>query len=82
MSAEVKTIAVRVTPKASHNRIEAVTEDGEGPDYRVYVTAAPDKGKANKAVIALLAKELGVAKSTLTIVRGETSRDKLVEIRT
>ncbi|MGB4058546.1 MAG: DUF167 domain-containing protein [Alphaproteobacteria bacterium] len=44
------------------------------------VTAAPDKGKANKALIELLAEYLGVAKSTITIVRGETDRLKTLEI--
>ncbi|MBU1083569.1 MAG: DUF167 domain-containing protein, partial [Candidatus Omnitrophica bacterium] len=47
---------------------------------RVYVNAAPDKGKANKAVIALLAEEYGVRKKDVIIVKGKTSRKKLIEI--
>ncbi|WP_243444750.1 DUF167 domain-containing protein [Sphingosinicella humi] len=69
------TLAVRVTPKASAERIVV-----EGGAVRVYVTAPPDKGKANKAVIALVAKALGIPKSAVELVRGETSRDKLLKI--
>lgn len=68
-------LAVRVTPKASANRIEA-----EGGTLRVRVTAPPDKGKANKAVIELVAKALGVPRSAVEIVRGETGREKLLRI--
>jgi uncharacterized protein len=63
--------SVRVTPNASRNAI--TTEDGA---IRVYVTTIPEDGKATAAVIKLLAKSLGVAKSRLTLIRGTTSRDK------
>jgi uncharacterized protein len=63
--------SVRVTPSASRNAI--TTEDGA---IRVYVTTIPEDGKATAAVIKLLAKSLGVAKSRLTLIRGTTSRDK------
>ena len=65
-------IAVRVTPKASRERI--LEEDGV---LRVYVTVVPEDGKANAAVQAALAKAMGLAKSRLTLVRGQTSRDHL-----
>lgn len=68
-------IAVRVTPKASRNRISL--EEGQ---VRVYVTTAPEGGKANAAVQKLLAKSMGIAKSRLTLVRGQTSRDKLFRV--
>lgn len=68
-------IAVRVTPKASRN---AVVE-AEGA-IRVYVTVAPEGGKANAAVAKLLARALGLAKSRLVLVRGDTARDKLFRI--
>ncbi|NDV02189.1 DUF167 domain-containing protein [Pseudoroseicyclus tamaricis] len=67
-------IAVRVTPKASRARIEP------GEPLRVYVTVAPEGGKANAAVRKLLAKALGLATSRLRLVRGETSREKLFEV--
>ena len=71
-------IALRVTPKASRNAV--VPADAPGDPVRVYVTTAPEGGKANAAVLKQLAKALGVPKSRLKIVQGETGRDKLVEI--
>ena len=43
---------------------------------RVAVTAAPEKGKANRAIIELLSRSLGVAKSSIELVSGETSPEK------
>ncbi|OUD08851.1 hypothetical protein BVC71_09005 [Marivivens niveibacter] len=68
-------IALRVTPKASRDRITV-----EGDQIRVYVTAVPENGKANAAVVKLLAKALGVPKSRLTVLKGVTSRDKVIQI--
>jgi uncharacterized protein YggU (UPF0235/DUF167 family) len=68
-------IAVRVTPKAAANRI--AVEDGA---IRVYVTTVPEDGKATAAVVKLLAKAMGVAKSRLTLVRGATARDKVFRV--
>lgn len=68
-------LAVRVTPKAATERIAV-----EGGAVRVWVAAPPDKGKANKATIAAVAQALGVPKSAVTLVRGETSRQKLLRI--
>ena len=49
-----------------------------GPDgrLRVSVTQAPEKGKANKAIIEFLARELGLKKSQIQIIAGETTADK------
>lgn len=47
---------------------------------RVKVVAPPQAGKANAAVIALLARHLGVPRRQLQIVRGASSRDKVVEV--
>ena len=69
-------LQVRVQPKAKRNSIEVV----EGSKLKVYVTAVPEDGKANDAVVALLAKSLGVAKSNIRILRGHKSRDKLLNI--
>lgn len=68
-------IAVRVTPKASRERIEV--EDGA---IRVYVTVVPEDGKANHAVTALLAKALAVPKTSLVLVRGASARDKVFRV--
>ncbi|QWW67548.1 DUF167 domain-containing protein [Rhizobium sp. WYJ-E13] len=44
------------------------------------MTAVPEKGKANKALIALIAKSLGIAKSSVDLVSGDTSRKKILRI--
>ncbi|WP_424989598.1 DUF167 domain-containing protein [Fluviibacterium sp. S390] len=66
---------VRVTPRASRARVEDT-----GAGLRVYVTVAPENGKANAAVRKLLAKHLGVAPGRLELVRGAKSRDKLFRL--
>lgn len=66
-------INVRVIPKAKLNKITAET-DGS---LKVHTSVAPTDGKANDAVIKLLAEYLGVPKSRIKIVRGVTSRDKV-----
>ncbi len=68
-------LEVRVTPKAARNAV--IREEAV---LRVYVTTVPEGGKATAAVVKLLAKSLGIAKSRLTLVRGETSRDKLFRV--
>ena len=70
------TIKVRVQPKSSRNQVDGF-QDGA---LRVRVTAAPTEGQANAAVIAILAKTLGVSKSRLEIIRGYSSRDKVVSV--
>ena len=71
-------LSLRVTPKASRNAIEP-PGDASAP-LRVHVTTVPEGGKANAAVLKLLAKALGVPKSRLAIVQGETGRNKVIEI--
>ena len=70
-------LTVRATPKAGRNEIAGRRADGA---LLVRVTAAPEDGKANAAVCALVAKALGVPKRAVLVVRGETSRDKVLEI--
>jgi len=70
-------LSVKVQPKAAADAIV-----GEyGGALKVAVTAPPEKGKANAAVIALLSKELGVRKSQIEIVAGRTTRLKTLRIR-
>jgi uncharacterized protein (TIGR00251 family) len=66
-------LALHVTPRASRNAIEGV--DGEGR-LRIRVSAAPVDGAANDAVVALLAAELDVRRSAVTLIAGATSRHK------
>lgn len=68
-------LKIKAFPKSS--REEIIRKDDI---VKVYVKAAPDKGKANKAVISLIAKEFKVKKSSVSIVSGETSRNKVLEI--
>lgn len=80
-------LRIKVAPKAKRNEIGGFLDEpddgrsGGGKALKVAVTAAPEDGKANAAVIALLAKELGVAKSAVSVVAGATDRRKIVEIR-
>ena len=68
-------LAVRVTPGARTEGIEV--QDGR---VLVKVRARPEDGAANQAVLALLAEALGMPTSRLQVLRGATSREKLVLI--
>lgn len=68
-------LSLRVTPRASRNAIEVSPEQ-----LKVRVTAPADDGKANAAVVKQLAKRLGVPKSAISIVRGETARQKVLAV--
>ncbi len=69
-------INLRVIPRARQNKI---TTDADGT-IRVHITAAPVDGAANDAVVRTLAEYFHVPKSQIKIVRGETSRNKVVEL--
>lgn len=74
-------IAIRLTPKGGRDAIEGWTANADGLKLlKMRVAAAPEAGRANKALIALLAKTLGVAKSAIAIVGGETVRNKWIEV--
>ncbi len=69
-------LSIRTQPGSSKNRII-----GEyGGRLKLAVTAAPEKGKANKAVIELLAGTLRINESSIQIISGESSRDKRLMI--
>jgi len=75
-------LVVRVTPKAGHDALEGLTPDANGkPVLKARVAATAEGGKANAQLVALLAKEFGVPKSSVTIVRGATARLKQVRIK-
>lgn len=74
-------LGVRVTPRSSKPGIgEWKTDPGGRPFLELRVAAAPADGAANEEVIKLLAKALGVPKSSVSIVSGETSRLKRLEL--
>lgn len=72
----MKHISVRVTPKAKSNKVLQLSDTS----FRVWVSSVPEKGKANKKVIELLADFLNIKKSQLRFIAGKTSRDKIFEI--
>jgi len=69
-------IAVHVTPKSGREQVAG----WRGGELSLKVTVAPEDGRANAAVCALLARELKVPKSSVTVVRGHTARHKQVEV--
>lgn len=72
---------VKVTPKASRDRVHGVVEEADGtPAIKVSVTAPPEDGKANAALIKLLAKTWGLPKSSLFIAAGGALRRKALVI--
>ncbi len=73
-------VRVTVKVKPSSGRREVVTEqDGT---LVVYLKAAPENGKANAELIASLARHFHVTQSNISIIRGATSRSKVVDVRT
>ncbi|MBN3033845.1 MAG: DUF167 domain-containing protein [Candidatus Saganbacteria bacterium] len=69
-------ISVRVVPRARQNKVVE-----EADRLKVYLTAPPVEGKANEALIEVLAKHFGVKKRRLRLLRGEKGRDKVVELQ-
>lgn len=70
-------VGVRVQPRASRDGVKGVREGA----LEVSLTAPPVEGEANSALVAYLAKRLGVAKRDVRIVQGETGRNKVLELR-
>lgn len=69
--------AIRAQPGSRRNEVRI---DVNGT-LKVAVTQVAEKGKANKAILAVLAKSLGLRKSRLTLVSGESSREKVVQVK-
>ncbi len=69
-------VRVRVQPKSSRNQVVGY----RGDTLRLRVTAPPEGGQANEAVVSLLAQALDIAKSQIEIVRGHAARDKMVVV--
>ncbi len=67
---------VKVIPKSSQNLIEELAPF----QFKVKLTASPVGGKANEALIEVLAKHFGIKKSNVRILRGFSSSHKVVEI--
>lgn len=70
-------LAVRITPKASRNQVVGVLNDGT---IKVHLAAEPIDEEINQQLVVFLADVLGVPKSRVEIVAGESGRDKLVAV--
>ena len=70
------TIAVRLQPRAKRNEVVGLRGDA----IVIRVTAPPVDGKANEALIRLVAKRAGVAPSRVEIVRGHSAREKVIRV--
>ncbi|HYL38235.1 MAG TPA: DUF167 domain-containing protein [Bryobacteraceae bacterium] len=70
-------LRVKVIPKSSKTELVGVLPDGT---WKVKVAAAPEKGKANRALCEFIAGRLGVAKSRVRIMAGETSTLKRIRV--
>ena len=71
------TLAIKVQPRASVNAIGGV----HGVELKVKVTAAPVDAAANEAVVKFVADVLGCPRANIELVRGQTSRHKVLRIR-
>lgn len=72
-------VAVRLTPKASRTAVQGLADDADGSRVlKVAVTAVPEDGKANAALIKLLSKVWKVPKTSISVVAGATDRRKIL----
>jgi len=72
----VRRVEVKVITRAKKEGVEKIAED----NYRVKVSAPPEKGRANKRVLELIAEKFGIRKKSVRIISGEISNKKIVEI--
>jgi uncharacterized protein len=74
-------LRVRLTPKARRSAIDGLAAEADGSvALKVAVTAVPEKGRANEALIDLLAKEWRLARSSITLESGATDRRKSLHL--
>ena len=75
-------VRLRVQPRARRNRVDGLIAEADGAlALKVAVTAPPEDGKANAAVIALLAKAWGMPKSAFSVVAGAIDRRKIIHLQ-
>ncbi len=75
------TVAVKVQPRSRRAGVRGVVISADGPRLGISVTEAAEDGKATRSACAVLAEALGVASSLVQLVKGATSREKLLSIR-
>jgi len=72
-------LRVKLTPKAAKNALVRAEEDSAGNRLlRASVTAVPENGKANAALVKMLSKKLGLPKGSIRLIAGDKSRHKTV----
>lgn len=70
-------VFIKVKPRAKIEEVKKIDEE----HFKIFLKEAPEKGKANKRLIKILAEYFKVPKSSVQIVKGKLSRNKIVEIR-
>ncbi len=74
-------LAIRLTPNGGRDLLDGAETAADGQVHlKARVTAVPEKGKANKALIALVSKTLRCPKSAIAVISGDTSRQKILRI--
>jgi len=74
-------VSIKVTTNSSSNKLAyASINDDETITLRAYLTASPEKGKANASLIKLFSKILGIKKTSIEILRGHTNNKKLLSL--
>ena len=73
-------VSVKVQPKSRRPGIQGASASAKGPCLRIGVTEAAEAGRANAAACAVLADALSVPSSAVTVVLGQTSRDKTLHV--
>ena len=80
-SADGVSVALRVTPRGGRDGVDGIEQLSDGRSVlKVRVRAIADGGEANRAVLVLLAKSLGVPKASVTLLSGATSRLKQIAV--
>jgi hypothetical protein len=78
-------VRIRLTPAARKAAFQGFADAAGGADagrlLKISVNAVPEEGKANRALIAFLAKEWGQPKSSLSLIAGDTSRQKTILVQ-
>lgn len=70
-------ISVKVKPNSKIKRIEKLSDN----EFMLFIKVPPKEGKANKAVVDLLSEYLDLPKTNITIIKGLTSRNKVLDIK-
>jgi uncharacterized protein (TIGR00251 family) len=74
-------IAIRLTPRARANRIDGIVQDAAGaPVLKIAVAAPPAEGRANEALLQLLAREWRLPRRDLSLASGAANRNKVVHV--